>query len=182
MAFKDTKDSAYVVGEVWAEEGANSYLLDQVREKMDIVATVDAVKLLTKRWPQALRKLVEDKANGTAVIRMLRNQIAGLTEVEPKGGKEARANAAAPVARSGNVYLPHPSVFPWVNEFLDETEAFPAGTYADQVDSATQYLNERYKGMPITDLRLPLDIGAAPSYWNSFGGVELPPHLSSGHE
>ena len=61
-AFKDTKDSAFVVGQVWAELGADSYLLDQVRDKMDINATLDAVRALSKRWPQSLNKLVEDKA------------------------------------------------------------------------------------------------------------------------
>lgn len=144
MAFKDTQDSAYVVGQLWAGYGADSFLLDQLRDKLDIVATIEAVRLLSKRWPDALRKLVEDKANGPAVIGMLRRELAGLTEVQPQGGKEARANAAAPAIESQNVWIPHPSLAPWVNDFLAETEAFPAGKYADQVDACTQYLNHRY--------------------------------------
>jgi predicted phage terminase large subunit-like protein len=143
-AFKDTKDSAYVVGQVWAERGANSYLLDQVRDKMDIVATLEAVGLLTKRWPQALEKLIEDKANGPGVIRILHDKIPGLVPVEPKGGKETRMNASAPVCRSGNIWLPHPSLWPWVNAFLDEAEAAPFGAYMDQVDAFTQYCLHRY--------------------------------------
>lgn len=142
--FKDTKDSAYVVGQVWAERGANSYLLDQLREKLDIVGTVDAVQLLSRRWPQALEKLIEDKANGPAVIRILRDQVPGLVEVEPKGGKENRMNGSAPLARAGNIWLPHPSLFPWVNAFIDEAEAAPFGKYMDQVDSFTQYCLHRY--------------------------------------
>jgi predicted phage terminase large subunit-like protein len=143
-AFKDTKDSAFVVGQLWAQLNADSFLLDQLRDKMDIVATVDAVRLLSKRWPQALNKLIEDKANGPAVIRMLRAELPGLNEVDPKGGKEARANGCAPVCRSGNVWLPHPALFAWVHELLAELEAFPAGSYTDQVDALTQYLNHRY--------------------------------------
>lgn len=143
-AFKDTKDAAYVVGQLWAERGADSYLLDQIRDKMDIVRTMDAIKMMTAAWPQSLAKLIEDKANGPAVIQLLHREIPGLLEVDPRGGKEARANAAAPACRAGNVWLPHPTLFPWANEFLDETEAFPVGQYSDQVDAATQYLNHRY--------------------------------------
>ena len=144
MAFKDTKDSAYVVGQVWAENQADSFLLDQVREKMDFTTTIDAVRALTATWPQALKKLVEEKANGAAVMSSLKREIAGFDPVEPEGGKEARANAIAPACRSGNVWLPHPSVAPWVKALLAELEAFPASQYADQVDSLTQYLNRRY--------------------------------------
>lgn len=144
MAFKDTKDSAFVVGQVWAELQADSYLLDQVRAKMDILATIDAVRALTKAWPQALEKLVEDKANGPSVMRTLQREIAGFEPIEPDGGKEARANAVAPACRSGNVWFPHPFFFPWVKALIDELEAFPAGNYADQVDTLTQYLNRRY--------------------------------------
>jgi predicted phage terminase large subunit-like protein len=152
MAFKDTKDSAYVVGQVWAELGADSYLLDQTRAKLDINGTLEAVRALTKAWPQALEKLVEDKANGPAVVGMLRREIPGFVEIEPDGGKEARANAVAPACRSGNAWLPHPALFPWVKDFLDETESFPGGSYADQVDAATQYLNRRYATVPIVFL------------------------------
>jgi predicted phage terminase large subunit-like protein len=144
MAFKDTKDSAYVVGQVWAERGPDSFLLDQVRGKLDFVKTLDAVRSLTKAWPQALEKLVEDKANGAAVMSTLRREMAGLVEVEPDGGKDARANAVSPACRSGNVLFPHPALFPWVVTLLDELEAFPNGDYADQVDTLTQYLNQRY--------------------------------------
>lgn len=144
MAFKDTKDSAYVVGQVWAACKADSFLLDQVRDKLDIVATIDALKTLTARWPQAIEKLIEDKANGIAVMGMLKREIVGLCPVEPEGGKEARANAVAPICRSGNVWLPHPTVAPWVKGLLSELEAFPGSKYADQVDSLTQYLNKRH--------------------------------------
>jgi predicted phage terminase large subunit-like protein len=88
--------------------------------------------------------LIEDKANGPAVLAMLRREIPRLNEGHPKGGKEARMNAAAPAIKSQNVWLPHPALHPWVNDFLKEAEAAPMGTYMDQVDSASQYLNHRY--------------------------------------
>ena len=51
-------------------------------------------------------KLVEDKANGPAVLSSLRREVAGLAAVDPKGDKVARARAVAPEVEAGNVYLP----------------------------------------------------------------------------
>ncbi len=57
-----------------------------------------------------LAKLIEDKANGSAVIQMLSNEIPGLLPVNPQGGKIARAAAVSPLVEAGNVYLPHPRI------------------------------------------------------------------------
>ena len=76
-AFKDTASSDYVVGQVWGRIGADKYLLDQVRGRMDCPTTIRAVKRLSEKWPKAVAKLVEDKANGPAVIAMLRHEVEG---------------------------------------------------------------------------------------------------------
>jgi len=141
MAFKDTKASAYVVGQVWARSKARKYLLDQLRDKMDFVKTIQAVKTLTTKWPKAVGKLVEDKANGPAVISALKRDVQGLIEVQPDGTKEARAFAVSPQIEAGNVYLPHPMIFNWVGDFLEEVTNFPNSVYKDQVDAMTQALS-----------------------------------------
>src|SRR5262249_27217746 len=64
LAFKDTKASAFVVGQVWAKKDADKFLLDQVREKLNFPKTIEAVLNLSTKWPQATAKLVEDRANG----------------------------------------------------------------------------------------------------------------------
>ncbi len=140
MAFKDTKTADFVVGQVWGRKGADKYLLDQVRDRMDFPATVQAVRSLSAKWPQARNKLVEDKANGPAVIATLKNEIPGLIAVNPEGGKVVRAQAASPDIEAGNVYLPDPSVAPWVHDFIEECAAFPNGANDDQVDAMTQAL------------------------------------------
>ena len=142
MAFKDTKHSAYVVGQAWASIKADRYLLDQVRDKMDFPATVIAVKRFAEKWPHAIAKWVEDKANGSAVIATLKREISGLIPINPEGGKEARAHAVSAQIESGNVFLPHPAIAPWVWDFIEECAAFPNGQYADQVDSMSQALNK----------------------------------------
>lgn len=138
MSFKDAKESSYVVGQVWAKKGANKYLVDQVRDRMDFVKTVRAVREMSKKWPQATAKLVEGKANGPAVISILKDEIEGLIEVEPQGGKESRASSVSPQVEAGNVWLPEDA--PWVDEFMDEHADFPKSVNDDQVDTTSQAL------------------------------------------
>jgi phage terminase large subunit-like protein len=124
MAFKDTKESGYVVGQVHAAKGADWYLLDQVRDRMDLPAILLAVRRLSARWPNVTLKL--------------RHEIAGFVEVNPEGGKIGRAAAASPQLESGNWYLPHPLLAPWVEQFIGECAAFPAGAFDDVVDAWSQ--------------------------------------------
>ena len=136
--FKDKKESDYVVGQVWGKIGADRYLLDQVRGQMSFTETLAAIKTLTAKWPQAIAKLVEDKANGPAVINVLKKEISGLVPVEPEGGKVVRATAVTPLAEAGNLYIPDPSIAAWVHDYVEEFAVFPNGAHDDQVDSTTQ--------------------------------------------
>ena len=69
MSFKDTKNADFVVGQVQARRGANRYVVDQFRDRLDFPGTLQAVRQLSARCPNAQLKLVEDKANGPAVIQ-----------------------------------------------------------------------------------------------------------------
>jgi predicted phage terminase large subunit-like protein len=107
---------------------------------MDCPATVKAVREMSAKWPAMIAKLIEDKANGSAVVQMLAHEIVGILPVNPEGGKVARAAAISPLVEAGNVYLPHPLYAPWVNDFIEECAAFPNGAHDDQVDAMTQAL------------------------------------------
>jgi predicted phage terminase large subunit-like protein len=109
LAFKDLDTSDYVAGGVWGVKGADRYLLDQVRDRLGFPETVAAIKKMTLKWPKATLKLVEDKANGPAVIAALRHEVSGLVAITPEGGKVARAQAVSPQVESCNIYLPHPA-------------------------------------------------------------------------
>lgn len=141
MTFKDSKNSDYVVGQVWGKKGANFYLLDQVRGQWDFVKTREMFLILAHKWPKALRKLVEDKANGSAIISELQKTVSGIVPVTPKESKEARASAITPFFEAGNVYLPDPKKTPWMGAFEAELLNFPAGAHDDCVDSLSQCLN-----------------------------------------
>ena len=126
-----------MVGQVWGRLGPMFFLGAQVRARLDCPGTVKAVRDLTNKWPGTVAKLIEDKANGSAVIQMLAQEIPGLLPVNPEGGKVARAAAVSPLIEAGNVYLPHPLYAPWVNDFIEECAAFPNGAHDDQVDAMT---------------------------------------------
>lgn len=145
--FKETDNGSYVVGQVWGRKGANKYLLDQVRARMDFTATIKAIKMLSAKWPQARTKLIEDTANGPAIISVLNKEITGIIPIRPKSSKEARLYAVSPDIEAGNVYLPDPAIAPWVHDFVEECSAFPNGKNDDQVDTMTQALN-RFTARP----------------------------------
>ena len=82
--------------------------------------------------------LIEDKANGSAIIQTLQKEMFCIP-VNPQGGKVARVSAVSPAIESGHVYVPSGAA--WLYEFLDQFSAFPAGKHDDMVDSATQAIH-----------------------------------------
>lgn len=130
--------TSFVVFQTWARDGANAYLLDQFRDKVDFVETVRKLLVFCARWPQATLKLIEDKANGPAVISTLKSSVPGLVAEEPKGSKEERLSAVSPFIESGNVYIP--AVATWVEGYIEELSIFPNGANDDQCDATSQAL------------------------------------------
>ncbi len=170
MTFKDGDDTDYVVGQVWGRKGADRYLLDQVRARMGFTDTLAAFRALADKWPQATRKLVEDKANGPAVIDSLRHHVSGIIPVEPDGSKTARAHAVTALFEAGNVHIPHPQACTWASDYVAELTQFPGAAHDDQVDATTQALRDM-------DRRRSLNINpailrpAAPRNISRFGGM-----------
>lgn len=139
-AFKDLEGDDHVAGHVWSRLGGDCYLRDRDNGLMNLPATCLAIEAMSARWPEAFAKLVEDKANGPAVISMMKHRLHGLIEVEPQGGKEARAHAVSPAVEAGNCFLPHPRFAPWIRDFLAQLSAFPKASHDDDVDACSQAL------------------------------------------
>lgn len=149
----DTEGADYVAGTVWGKRGGDRYLLDLKREKLDIVATCHAIAAMFKKWPMSRAVLIENKANGPAVMKLLKNpewirilgvQVTGLVAVDPKeygGSKDARLAKCIPELSSGNVLFPHISVAPWIKIVEQELTMFPKAAHDDTVDSLTYALN-----------------------------------------
>ena len=145
MAFKDRPDNDYVVGIVAGRRGADIYLIDRVKGQWAFSESCRQVEALRQKYPTSSTILIEDAANGPAIVDALRHRITGIIAVPPEGGKLARAYAAQPQVEAGNVYLPNPRphgrLMPervWVDDFLYQLTGFPSGAHDDDVDAFTQ--------------------------------------------
>jgi predicted phage terminase large subunit-like protein len=143
FAVKNKDENSYSVGIVMGRKGADIFVLDVIRGKVDFPAQCQMLRNLTNKWPQAHKKLVEDKGNGSPLIQTLNKTIQGMIPILPTADKVARANAVSPLVEAGNVYLPKSSLgFSWVSDFIEELSGFPHTTFNDQVDAFTQGLND----------------------------------------
>jgi predicted phage terminase large subunit-like protein len=153
MSFKASPSQAggWVVAQRWVRQSANRYLVAQKRDRWSFTQTLAQMKLWTGEqdrlqnpWGDYVHeRLVEDRANGSAIIDVIRETVAGVKPINPTVSKEARARAITPEIESGNVFLPHPGDpgNEWVADLLSELRNFPYDAYDDQVDTLTQALS-----------------------------------------
>lgn len=137
--FKDLDTNDYVAIEVWSKLNGNYYLRYLLNKHLDFPGTLQAIVLIKQLFPEAQYILIEDKANGSAIIQTLRSRFIGVIGITPKGGKVSRVNSVAPAIESGNVLIPENTL--WAEEFIDQFTRFPVAEHDDMVDSASQALN-----------------------------------------
>lgn len=137
LTFKEVGTS-YVVGQVWGMVGTKKYLLDQLRSRMGFVETISAIKTMCAKWPKYSRLLIEDKANGPAVMDAIKKEVSGVISVQPNGSKESRVNAVSAQIEAGEVFLPERAE--WLHDYIEEFTMFPNGAADDQVDATSQAL------------------------------------------
>ena len=136
-AFKGAEDNDFVAITVWGKRGNDYYLRYCLNRHLDFPGTLAAIRTVRGIYPNARAVLVEDKANGSAVIQVLQSEMFCIP-IQPLGGKVARVNAVSPAIESGHVFVPEGEV--WVEEFLGQWTSFPAGAHDDMVDSGSQAL------------------------------------------
>ena len=136
--FTATSKSDYVVGAVVAQAGSQFYVLDLVREKLDVVGTMAMIARMYKKHMLS-GTVIELAASGYAVYQMMQKKVPGLIGVKPEKSKEARAAGIVPMVEAGNVYLPASA--PWLDAFISEFALFPASKNDDMVDAITMALN-----------------------------------------
>lgn len=151
-AIKDGAENDQTSIQIVGAIGTDRFVIYDWTDRRDIVAIVRDVHEVTTRaglckllpsighmlaLPQ--RVLVEDKASGPDVIRLLRSKVSGLEAYNPgRSSKEDRARAIVPGHRAHNYYLLEG--LDWT-EYVAEFEAFPKGRHDDRVDALTQFIN-----------------------------------------
>lgn len=139
----DKKKKSFTVIQVWSKKGPNIYLRYQWRKQCGYMEAKQAFLRVTNEFKDAKIKLIEDKANGSAILDELESEIAGLISIEPKGSKYERAERTNWMQNSGNIYLPDEHEQPWVNDFKEEHALFTGDNNEvnDQVDAQTQAMD-----------------------------------------
>lgn len=137
-SFKDLSTSDYVAIGAWARIGPDMYLLDQDRAQMDFSATKAAAEKMRKKW-MSRHVLIEEAANGHALIQVMKKEVPGIIGFKPNASKYARAQLASDFFESGNVLIPSDRYALFnVDAYKAELLVFPNGLNDDQVDQTSQ--------------------------------------------
>ena len=141
-AFKDLESSDFVSMTVWNRYGPKKYLVRRVKEKMGFLLTCSTLKTIIKIFPNYSEILIEEAANGNAVIETLQQKFERVIGIKTGGeSKVSRFNAVTPTIEAGDVYVPDELFNPGTKEYLDELCTFPKAPNDDEVDSTSQALN-----------------------------------------
>ena len=168
--FKNTETSDFVAIELWGLKGRDVYLWKLINKRMGFLETVDKIKQLVKDFPDIDELVIEDKANGSAIIDTLHYEknMPPVVAVTPLGGKFARAQATSNFVASGVVHLPDDLTLEeevdieWDSreqltgkqKFIKQHSTFPYGKRDDMVDSQTQGLSRILK-LLVGDIPMP---------------------------
>lgn len=136
--FTNNNSSDYVVGSVVGQAGNRFYVIDMVRERLDIIGTINMISRMYNRHNLS-GTIIELAASGYAAYQMLQQRVPGLIGFKPEKSKSARAAGIVPVVEAGNVFLPASAT--WLDSFISEFSLFPAAKNDDIVDSITMAIN-----------------------------------------
>lgn len=145
LAFKGEAHHDRVALHAWGAAEARRFLLDRRTRPRTFEETRNDFAALVGDHEGYEFALIEEKANGAALVNVLRGKVPRLNPenyralVNPSDSKVARANAWAPELLSGDVYLPDGA--PWLAEWIDDFERFPKAAHDDDVDAASLALN-----------------------------------------
>lgn len=159
--FKKTETSDMVSMQLWGLAQNHLYLYKLVNKRMGFVETCNKIREIVKDFPAIDQLLVEDKANGSAIIDTL-HYIEGMPPtvgVNPLGGKYSRAQAVAPFISTLAVHIPNDFTeresidIEWDgNEklsphmrFITQHSRFPFMKNDDMVDAETQAITRLIK-------------------------------------
>jgi predicted phage terminase large subunit-like protein len=163
MRFKKTTSERskakgdYVACVILGKKGSRVYLLDVVQGLWGFKDSKAAVLFMRDRWPKAVAKWIENKANGPGIQDDLEDTVPGMDLIEPAGDKWQRTELTAPYQEAGNLWVPEDGhMFTdtkiggakpvRVDEFVTQCALFPNGANDDMLDAFTQGVIKLYGG------------------------------------
>jgi predicted phage terminase large subunit-like protein len=155
-AWKDAQENDLTAIHVYGVSGVKRWLLHRYTQHIGYVVLLDKVRELRKQFPKISYVLVEEAANGYAVIKQLSEEMTGIVPIKPEGGKVSRAIAAS--ADMPNVFIPMPERETWVQrEWIDNFAHFTdegSIEHDDDIDAYSQAMNwlrSRFWGTELLD-------------------------------
>ena len=159
--FKKTETSDMVAMELWGLRQKHAFLYKLINKRMGFVDTLARIRSLLAEFPGIDELIIEDKANGSAIIDSLRysDGVPPIVGVNPLGGKYSRAQAVAPFVNSLAVHVPNDFTaseereIEWdtnepltgTQKFITQHTKFPFMKHDDMVDACSQALTRLIK-------------------------------------
>ncbi len=136
-AFKGGEASDFCALSVWGTCEGRFYLLYLLNDRLSFSRTLEAVRMTARMFPRHSAVLIEEAANGAALIDSLRSEL-NVIPVIPRESKTQRLRFVSPAIEAGRVLLPRTA--PFTEDLVEQFSAFPNGKHDDMVDSCTQAL------------------------------------------
>jgi predicted phage terminase large subunit-like protein len=157
-SLKELNSSDPCAGGIFGIRGGDRFLLktrhDRLSEPATRTAMLEQREWCLARFPHASHIiLIENKANGTEIVKKFRRTVPGLAVYNPGDlDKIARAKNASGDFESGNIWIAgapngdgtdyDPLITPgWAQEVIEQCARFPKGRHDDLVDMVCQAIN-----------------------------------------
>ena len=134
-AFKNLPSSDFVAIMVIGVKGRKRFVLNVVNQHLDAAGTEEEIRRQRQLY-QAWIVLIEDKANGPAIIQRLKVNVPGVIEINPRGGKIGRMQAAAVEWQARDWVLNRRA--PYTQALIEQITTFPNSRYDDMCDAMSQ--------------------------------------------
>jgi predicted phage terminase large subunit-like protein len=134
--FKDKSTSDFVCILVVGINGSRRFVRHIVNARLNLDGTEAEIRNAHANYGPISAVLVEDKANGSAVISHLTDNISGVVAVNPEGGKVSRMMAAAPEFQAHNWFFDRTGA--WTSKAVDQLCNFPNAKNDDISDAVSQ--------------------------------------------
>lgn len=190
--FKKTETSDMVAMELWGLRQGHAFLYSLVNKRMGFVATMERIKRFLRDYPGIDELIIEDKANGSAIIDTLRysDDVPPIVGINPNGGKFSRAQAVAPYVSALKCHIPcdftdaENAEIEWdtnegltgTQKFVIQHKKFPFMKHDDMVDAETQALARLIKlatgEEPVPDRRYLVFNKWYPDMWDDYESLD----------
>lgn len=104
---------------------------------MDFQKARSQMKFLASKYQGAVT-IVEESANGHALLQTLKNEIPNLIGMKVTDSKESRIMSIAPTIEAGQILFPNRNSDSVIDECLNELATFPKGRHDDFCDALAQ--------------------------------------------